>query len=42
VLDINLNGVSGIELKRKLTDAGISPPIIFITARIRTSRAALR
>jgi FixJ family two-component response regulator len=33
VLDINLNGSSGIELKRKLTDAGISPPVIFITAR---------
>jgi FixJ family two-component response regulator len=33
VLDINLNGFSGIELKRKLTDAGISPPVIFITAR---------
>jgi FixJ family two-component response regulator len=33
VLDINLNGVSGIDLKRKLTDTGILPPVIFITAR---------
>jgi FixJ family two-component response regulator len=43
VLDINLNGFSGIELKRKLTDDGISPPVIFITARDEdiTRRAAL-
>ena len=43
VLDINLNGFSGIELKRKLTDTGISPPVIFITARDEdvTRRAAL-
>jgi FixJ family two-component response regulator len=43
VLDINLNGLSGIELKRKLTDAGISPPVIFITASDGdlTRRAAL-
>ena len=43
VLDINLNGVCGIELKRKLTDIGISPPVIFITGRDEdvTRRAAL-
>ena len=43
VLDINLNGASGIELKRKLNAAGISPPVIFITARDEdvTRRAAL-
>ena len=33
VLDINLNGSSGIELKRKLNEAGIAPPVIFITGR---------
>ena len=44
VLDINLNGASGIELKRKLNAAGISPPVIFITARDEdvTRRAARR
>ena len=43
VLDINLNGDSGIELKRKLNAAGISRPVIFITARDEevTRRAAL-
>ena len=43
MLDINLNGASGIELKRKLNAAGISPPVIFITARDEdvTRRAAL-
>jgi FixJ family two-component response regulator len=33
VLDINLNGISGIELKRKLTRSGTVPPTIFITAQ---------
>ena len=33
VLDINLNGFSGIDVKRKLTDAGIPLRVIFITAR---------
>jgi FixJ family two-component response regulator len=43
VLDINLNGFSGIELKRKMTETGIAPPVIFITARDDdvTRRAAL-
>jgi FixJ family two-component response regulator len=31
VLDIDLNGTSGIELKRQLTGAGVSVPVIFIT-----------
>ena len=31
VLDIDLNGTSGIELKRHLTSAGVSVPVIFIT-----------
>ena len=31
VLDINLNGVSGIELKHRLTRSGVSIPVIFIT-----------
>ena len=43
VLDINLNGSSGIELRRKLNEAGIAPPVIFITGRDEdvTRRAAL-
>jgi FixJ family two-component response regulator len=43
VLDINLDGSSGIELKRKLNEAGIAPPVIFITGRDEdvTRRAAL-
>src|SRR5215470_6467909 len=32
VLDINLNGKSGIELRRQLTRSGISIPVIYITA----------
>jgi FixJ family two-component response regulator len=32
VLDINLNGKSGIELKRQLAASGVSLPVIFITA----------
>jgi len=31
VLDVSLPGVSGMELQRKLTDAGVHIPIIFIT-----------
>jgi FixJ family two-component response regulator len=31
VLDINLNGHSGIELRRQLTASGSSLPVIFIT-----------
>jgi FixJ family two-component response regulator len=31
VLDVSLPGVSGMELQRKLGDAGVSIPIIFIT-----------
>ena len=43
VLDINLDGSSGIELKRKLNEAGIALPVIFITGRDEdvTRRAAL-
>jgi FixJ family two-component response regulator len=32
VLDIQLNGVSGIELRYRLIEAGISLPVIYITA----------
>jgi FixJ family two-component response regulator len=32
VLDINLDGSSGIELRRRLTASGYSVPVIFITA----------
>jgi FixJ family two-component response regulator len=31
VLDVSLPGVGGLELQRKLTDAGVDTPIIFIT-----------
>jgi FixJ family two-component response regulator len=33
VLDINLDGISGIELQKKLVVQGCAPPIIFITGR---------
>jgi FixJ family two-component response regulator len=32
ILDIQLNGVSGIEVRYRLTDAGIALPVIYITA----------
>jgi FixJ family two-component response regulator len=32
ILDINLNDESGIELRRRLKAAGISVPVIYITA----------
>jgi FixJ family two-component response regulator len=32
ILDINLNGKSGIDLKNQLSGSGISLPVIFITA----------
>jgi FixJ family two-component response regulator len=32
VLDINLNGISGLELRRQLARSGCSLPVIFITA----------
>ena len=43
VLDINLNGESGIELWARLRRAGSSTPVIFITAQDEdvTRRAAL-
>ncbi|HEY2529738.1 MAG TPA: response regulator [Xanthobacteraceae bacterium] len=31
VLDVNLNGTSGIDLRRQLTSSSISLPVIFIT-----------
>jgi len=31
ILDINLNDESGIDLRRRLTDKGISLPVIYIT-----------
>src|ERR1700685_3864255 len=31
VLDVSLPGVDGLELQRKLADAGIQIPIVFIT-----------
>jgi FixJ family two-component response regulator len=32
ILDINLGGISGIEMRRRLTAAGSRIPVIFITA----------
>jgi FixJ family two-component response regulator len=32
ILDVQLNGVSGIEVRYRLIDAGISLPVIYITA----------
>jgi FixJ family two-component response regulator len=32
IVDINLGGISGIDLKRKLTSAGSNLPVIFMTA----------
>jgi FixJ family two-component response regulator len=32
ILDIQLDGVSGIEVRHRLIDAGISLPVIYITA----------
>jgi FixJ family two-component response regulator len=43
VLDINLNGRCGIELKRQLTRSGVSLPVIFMTGdeKEATRQAAL-
>jgi FixJ family two-component response regulator len=43
ILDINLNGSCGIELRRKLRRAGVSLPVIFMTGddKEATRRAAL-
>jgi FixJ family two-component response regulator len=43
VLDINLNGTCGIELKRQLTRSGVSLPVIFMTGddKEATRQAAL-
>jgi FixJ family two-component response regulator len=43
ILDINLNGRSGIDLRRQLTQLGYSLPVIFITGSERqgTRQAAL-
>jgi FixJ family two-component response regulator len=32
VLDVRMPGISGLELQRRLNDAGGSPPIVFLTA----------
>ena len=32
ILDVQLNGISGIEVRYRLIDAGISLPVIYITA----------
>jgi len=44
VLDVSLPGVSGLELQRKLADAGVRIPIIFITGHgdIRMSVKAMK
>ena len=37
VLDIDLGGLSGIELQQRLADAGDAPPIVFVTSQIDTA-----
>ena len=32
ILDVRLQGMSGIELQRRMCEAGVSMPIIFVTA----------
>ncbi|MGH9342165.1 MAG: response regulator transcription factor [Terriglobia bacterium] len=32
ILDVRLPGMSGVELQRRIYDAGVSMPIIFVTA----------
>ncbi|MBA5688635.1 response regulator transcription factor [Rugamonas apoptosis] len=34
ILDIDLGGISGIELQQRLVAQGVAPPIIFITSQI--------
>jgi FixJ family two-component response regulator len=34
VLDIDLGGISGIELQQRLADAGAAPPIVFVTSQV--------
>jgi FixJ family two-component response regulator len=43
VLDVNLGGISGIELRRQLTRAGSHLPVIFITGidHLATQREAM-
>lgn len=43
ILDINLNGGSGIELMHHLNDAGVAVPVIYITGNedLAVHRAAL-
>jgi FixJ family two-component response regulator len=33
ILDIDLDGISGLSLQKRLVDAGTAPPIIFITGK---------
>lgn len=41
IIDIDLNGQSGIELRRSLTEQGIAAPVIFITGNdSETNRSA--
>ena len=39
VLDIHLDGMSGIELRRQLTRSGIELPVVFITAQAESGRS---
>lgn len=40
VLDINLDGKSGIDLRRRLTEKGITAPVIYITGNDSTANRA--
>ncbi|HZV67620.1 MAG TPA: response regulator [Telluria sp.] len=40
ILDIDLGGISGIELQQRLVSAGAAPPIIFVTSQVDTDYRA--
>lgn len=40
VLDINLDGQSGIDLRRRLADKGVTVPVIYITGNDSTANRA--
>ncbi|OAF18694.1 response regulator receiver protein [Bradyrhizobium neotropicale] len=40
VLDINLDGSSGLDLRKKLTDAGVTAPVIYVTGNDSTANRA--
>lgn len=37
ILDIDLGGISGMELQRRLVAAGDAPPIVFVTSQVESA-----